>query len=108
MLASEIYFPLDRPSVMPIGQWGTIGHSNPMRQMSTGGGAVNLSVFKPPSGSEAGEIYECYAFADLQNTEFCGYFSTGSETAKLFAYKYLQPAANYGNGVTGSQLRRFW
>ena len=105
VLGSEICF-LDRPSVMPIGQWGTIGHSNPMRQFSTGSETVKLSAFKPPNGSEAGGIYEYYAVADVQNTEFVRVFLNGIRDSEAFAYKYLQPAANHGNGVTGSELRQ--
>jgi len=105
VLAGEICF-LDRPSVMPIGQWGTIGHANPMRQFSTGSEAIKLSVFKPPSGSEAGGIYECYANADLQNAEFLRVFLNGIRDSEAFAYKYLQPTGNYGDGVTGSQVRQ--
>lgn len=105
VLASEICF-LDRPSVMPIGQWGTVGHANPMRQFSTRSEAIKLSVFEPPSGSKAGGIYEYYAIADLQNGEFLRVFLNGIRDSDAFAWKYLQPSANYGDGVTGAQVRQ--
>ena len=106
VLANEVCF-LDRPSVGFPGQSGTVGHINPMRQFFTGSETVKLSAFRPPNGSEAGGTYEYYMAADLQNSEFLRVFLDGIRDNEAFAYKYLQPAANYGNGVTGSQLRQF-
>ena len=105
VLADEICF-LDRPSVTPIGQWGMIGHANPMRQFSTGSETVKFSAFKSPDGSEAGSIYEFYANADVLNPDFVRVFLDGMRDSERFAYKYLQPVGNYGNGVTGTQLRQ--
>lgn len=105
VLADEICF-LDRPSVMPIGQWGTVGYANPMRQFSTGSKAVKFSAFKAPDGSEAGGLYEFYANADVMNPDFVRVFLDGIRDSEKFASKYLQPAGNYGNGVTGTQLRQ--
>jgi hypothetical protein len=105
VLADEICF-LDRPSVMPIGQWGTIGHDNPMRQLSTGSETIKISASKPPNNSEAGGLYEYYASADVLNPDFVRVLLDGIRNSEDFAYKYLQPAANYGNGVTGTQLRQ--
>lgn len=105
VLADEICF-LDRPSVMPIGQWGTIGHDNPMRQFTTGSETIKFSAYKPPEGAEAGRLYEYYANADVLNPDFVRVFLDGIRDSDAFACKYLQRAANYGNGITGTQLRQ--
>ena len=92
VLANEVCF-LDRPSVMPIGQWGTIGHDNPMRQFATGSETIKFSTFKPPAGSEAGSIYEYYANADVLNPDFVRIFLNGIRESEAFA-EAVDPTAS--------------
>lgn len=106
VLADEICF-LDRPSLkFKDIEWGTVGMANPMRRFTTGSNAVKFSHFAPPTRSEAGSIYERYARADAINPKFVKVFLDGMRDSEAFALKYVQPEANYGNGVTGLKLRQ--
>jgi hypothetical protein len=103
LLGNELCF-LDRPSVT-FGNWGTIGHDSYMRQISFGTSPVKISVHKPPSGP-AHELYQPYIQADITNPDFVGRVFRGLETDDAFAARLLPPQANYGDGVTGADLRR--
>ncbi|MEY9607070.1 hypothetical protein ABIF74_011823 [Bradyrhizobium japonicum] len=103
LLANEICF-LDRPSVT-FNNWGTIGHQSPLRQFETEGLPVKLSVSNPPQGP-ARELYAPYVEADLTSPEFVKAVLDGLRTDNNFAAKCLQPAAKYGEGLTGADVRR--
>jgi hypothetical protein len=106
LLADEVCF-LDRPSLkFDNVAWGTIGAETPMRRFSTGSEVVRFSSFSPPSGVEAGSIYEHYAHADARNPAFVKVFLDGLRDSDAFAHRYVQPNANYGNDVNGSKLRQ--
>jgi hypothetical protein len=103
LLGNEICF-LDRPSVT-FDNWGTIGHQSPLRRLSTTGLPVQISVHAPPSRG-AGLYYAPYVEADLANPAFVKAFFDGLRNDAAFADKMIQPHANYGSNVTGSDLRR--
>jgi hypothetical protein len=103
LVADEICF-TDRPSVT-FGQWGTIGQDSPIRQiMQPPGLAVSLSAHKPPSGP-AEQLYLPYIEADLSNPQFVEVFWDGLKSDEVFASKFLQLGAKYGDGRTGAEVR---
>jgi hypothetical protein len=103
LLGSELCF-LDRPSVM-FDNWGTIGHESNLRRFSSQGLPVRISVLAPPSGG-AQQCYAPYVEADLTNPAFVGVVLDGLREDQTFAEKLLPPAANYGSGRTGIDVRR--
>ena len=102
VLGDELCF-MDRPSVT-FGDWGTIGHASPMRQISTEGQPVTISVFKPPSG-RVEDMYAPYIEADILNPEFVKSFLEGFRQDEDFAWRFLQPTGNYPEGYDGHKLR---
>ncbi|MBN9597111.1 MAG: hypothetical protein J0G36_17375 [Afipia sp.] len=103
LLGDEIAF-LDRPSVT-FGSWGTIGRDSGLRKFSFDGLPVKIEVMAPPSGP-ARELYEPYVEADLRNPQFIRVTFDGIRNDSVFAGRLIHPAANYGSGVTGSDLLR--
>jgi len=104
LLGTELCF-LDRPSVT-FGNWGTIGADSYMRKVTFGDSPVTISVLKPPSGP-AHELYQPYVLADLENPEFLAAVFEGLRSDVIFAERMLPPKANYGDGRTGVEIRKF-
>jgi hypothetical protein len=104
VLGEEICF-LDHPSVMIPGQWGTVRRHSAMRPFNTGTDSVRLSVHEPP-GQDALSVYEYYARSDLLNEDFVRSFLDGLKNNEKFSFRCIQPTANYGDGLTGIQLRQ--
>jgi hypothetical protein len=102
LVGTELVF-MDRPSVTFGGRWGTIGHQSPFRALDTRGEPVTVTVCAPPSGPAAG-LYEPYAEADFKNAEFCRTFQEGLRCDRVFASKFIQPEANYGDGLKGQAI----
>jgi hypothetical protein len=94
---------MDRPSVT-LGDAGTIGIASPMRQLNTKGEPVTVQVYAPPSGP-ASQLYERYIEADLRNSAFISTVLEGLRDSESFASMILQREANYGDGLTGSDIR---
>jgi hypothetical protein len=103
LLGKEICF-LDRPSVV-FDNWGTIGHESQLRRFSTAGLPVQVTVHTPPSRG-AGLYYSPYVEADLANPAFVEAFFDGLRNDSVFSGKLIQPNANYGSNLLGSDVRR--
>jgi hypothetical protein len=103
LLGTELCF-LDRPSVT-FDSWGTIGHDSFMRRVSFGDAPIKVSVITPPGG-RVDELYKTYIEADIQNHEFVATVLEGLRSDQAFAERLLQPAGNYGEGLTGVDVRR--
>jgi hypothetical protein len=103
LLGNELCF-LDRPSVT-FDNWGTIGHDSYMRNISFGESPIKISILKPPSGP-ADALYAPYVQADIANPDFIAAFLDGLRADNVFAERFLQPKANYGDGRTGVDVRR--
>jgi len=102
LVGSELSF-MDRPSVT-FGNWGTIGHQSPLRGLVAASDVVPISVYAPTSGP-AGDVYQPYAAADLENPDFVAVIAAGLHD-NAFAAKFIQPKANYGDGLTGDDVLR--
>ncbi|WP_212414561.1 hypothetical protein [Bradyrhizobium sp. AUGA SZCCT0222] len=94
---------MDRPSVT-FGNWGTIGHASPLRDLIRASDIVPISVYAPTSGP-AGDVYQPYAAADLENPVFVSAVMAGLRDSN-FAAKFIQPKANYGDGLSGEDVLR--
>jgi hypothetical protein len=101
LIGTELVF-MDRPSVT-FGRWGTIGHQSLFRALNTTGEPVAVSVYAPPSGP-AMTLYEPYAIADFENPEFVHTVLEGLRRDSAFASKFIQPQANYGDGLKGQRI----
>jgi hypothetical protein len=101
LVGSELSF-MDRPSVT-FGNWGTIGHASPLRDFPAAD-IVPISVYAPASGP-AGDVYQPYAAADLENPAFVSAVVAGLRDNN-FAAKFIQPKANYGDGLNGEDIIR--
>jgi hypothetical protein len=104
VLGDELVF-LDRPSVT-FDNWGTVGCSSFMRQISWEGSPVAVTVLESPSGP-ARYLYEPYVQADIRNPAFVRAFLDGLKDDDTFAQRLLPPQADYGDGRNGADLRRF-
>lgn len=123
LVAEEIAF-MDRPSVTfgfgpdPDGtitlhgggagfssgrQWGTIGRESALRRFHLPTEPVRVSVLEVPPGPANG-LYQPYVLADLANPEFRHTFLNGFRKSDLFASKFVQAQAHYGEG-TGAEVR---
>lgn len=102
LVASRLSF-MDRPSVLTGHNRGTIGHSSIIRQFDFSDSPVPIDVHAPNSyGSQ--EAFSRYLIADFKNDEIAGLFLQGLSD-DLFAEKFLQFGANYGDGITGKLVR---
>jgi hypothetical protein len=101
LVGTELVF-MDRPSVI-FGKWGTVGHQSMFRRIDTEGEPVTISAYAPPSGP-ASSLYEPYAIADFENPEFAKTVLEGLRADRAFASKFIQPEANYGDGVKGKSI----
>jgi hypothetical protein len=102
LVASDLAF-MDRPSIM-FGKQGTIGHDSVFRRIDTTNSPVKIEVHSPLEGQDT-EIYQEYARADFENTDFSRIVLDGFKNDDAFAAKFIQPHANYGEGVTGRLIR---
>jgi hypothetical protein len=105
LLGSEICF-ADRPSVTFQGgkNLSTIGHAHPFRNApSTEGEPVRFRVLDTPDGPGE-QIYLPYIEKDIANPAFVETVLGGLQKSTVFAQKFIQPAANYDDGVTGEML----
>jgi hypothetical protein len=101
LIGTELVF-MDRPSVN-WGKWGTIGHRSPLRQVDSSGEVIKISVQAPPSGP-AGELYEQYAVADIENAEFTRQLLDGLRRSGPFTTRLIQPDSNYAGDVVGQNI----
>ena len=101
LVGTELAF-MDRPSVI-FGKWGTVGHQSMFRRIDTEGEPVTISAYAPPSGP-ASSLYEPYAIADFENPEFAKTVLEWLRADRAFASKFIQPEANYGDGVKGKSI----
>ena len=102
LVGSELSF-MDRPSVT-FGNWGTIGHESPLRSLIPASDIVPISVYAPSSGP-AGDVYQPYVAADLESSAFVSAVVAGLHDSE-FASKFIQPQANYGDGLKGEDIIR--
>jgi hypothetical protein len=101
LIGTELAF-MDRPSVT-FGKWGTVGHQSMLRALDTKGEPVTVTVHAPPWGP-AETLYEPYAIADFENPEFARIVLEGLRRDNTFASKFIQPEANYGDGLKGQTI----
>ncbi len=101
VVAEEIQF-MDRPSVT-FGNWGTIGQDSFARRIDSTGSPVGISAISPPT-DPLRNLYSPFLKADINNPQFAACILRGLKSSDIFASKFIQLNANYGNGLTGSDI----
>lgn len=102
LVASRLSF-MDRPSVMTGHNRGTVGHESMIRRFNWDDSPVAIAAHAPQDHAK-NDVYSHYLNADIRNGEIANIILNGLND-DLFAAKFLQLGANYGDGITGRLVR---
>jgi hypothetical protein len=102
LLTDELTF-IDRPSVFSeTGGFGTIGAPAEIRGYNTDGLPVKLGAIELNRGRH--DLFHPFIASDFANERFVRVFADGLRQSDDFAFKFIQPAGNYG-GIDGYAVR---